>query len=76
MSRQTLPFECIACNRRYNPAIFPDSCQCDSGHCECGAELEQVDPRETVRWCFLWMLTGALVWSVLIGSAMLIGATQ
>jgi hypothetical protein len=76
MNRQTLPFECIACNRRYYPARFPDSCQCDSGRCECGAELEQVDPRETVQYCVLMMLVGVLIWSVMVGTMVLIGGVS
>lgn len=57
-----LPFECVACERRYYPARFPDSCQCDHGRCECGGELEQVDPRETVRWFAYWLTVGCVFW--------------
>lgn len=57
------PFQCDRCGRRFNPSI--ECCQCDHGRCECGGVLEQIDPRESFRWCAFWMLCGVLAWSAL-----------
>jgi hypothetical protein len=55
-------FRCSECPRRYDAGTFPESCVCDSGYCDCGYPLEQVDDEPSTA------ITGLLMACLTVGT--------